>query len=92
VEIFRRYKLVIQITNSTVSINYNHSRISALVPIGHCSLLAVSRKRCVFHVDRLWTSTKGEGVRPMWTHGESQGRGQKPAFVDVINVWPHLEI
>ena len=30
-------------------------------------VLAVSRERCVFHVDRMWTSTKGEGVRLMWT-------------------------
>src|SRR6218665_2054614 len=24
---------------------------------------------CVFHVDRVWTSTRGRGVRPMWTGG-----------------------
>src|SRR6218665_4028087 len=44
-----------------------------VTPVGHCSLLAISRERCVFHVDRVWTSTMGEGVRPMWT----EGRGVK---------------
>jgi len=32
--------------------------------------LAVSRERCIFHVDRMWTSTKGEGFGScgrMWT-------------------------
>src|SRR6218665_3592721 len=44
----------------------------------------VSRERCVFHVDRVWTSTRGEGVRPMWT-GEG---GQKRDFFVNINGWP----
>src|SRR6218665_172428 len=30
-------------------------------------VLAISRERCVFHVDSVWTSTRG--VRPMWTGG-----------------------
>jgi len=30
-------------------------------------VLAVSRERCVFHLDRIWTSTRG-GVWLMWTH------------------------
>jgi len=31
---------------------------------------------CVFHVDRMWTSTKGEEVS---SYG--QGEGQKPDFL-----------
>ena len=49
--------------------NYNHSRISGLV--GHCTI-AVSRELCVFHVDRVWTSTR-RGVRPTWTHVDRGG-------------------
>ena len=34
--------------------------MSALGPVGHI-VLAISRERCVFHVDRVWTSTRGKG-------------------------------
>src|SRR6218665_714915 len=40
----------------------------------------VSRERCVFHVDRVWTSTRGEGVWPMWTHVDRGSGGRKPDF------------
>src|SRR6218665_1623307 len=48
-----------------------YSRISALGPVGHCTV-AISRERCVFHVDRVhvWTSTGGSGpCGRMWTEG-----------------------
>src|SRR6218665_653063 len=46
-------------------------------------VLAVSRERCVFHVDRVWTSTRGSS-----SCGQGEG-GQKPDFfVDIINGWP----
>src|SRR6218665_3752763 len=41
-------------------------------------VLAISRERCVFHVDRVWTSTRGRGCRPMWTEGRV---GQKGVFL-----------
>src|SRR6218665_1866144 len=37
--------------------------------------LAVSRERCVFHVDRVWTSTRGRG--PAHVDACGQGRGIK---------------
>lgn len=45
-------------------------------------MLAVSREQRIFHVDVMWTSTKGKGVSLVWT-----GRGQKPdLLVNIINV------
>jgi len=53
-------------------------------------VLAVSRQRCVFHVDCVWTSTRGgRGVRPMWTHVD-RGSQKPDFFVDVINAWPQI--
>src|SRR6218665_2872927 len=67
--IFWRYKLVIQITYSTVLNKLqSYSRILALGPEG---LLAISRERCVFHVDRVLTSTR---VGPAYV---DRGRGSK---------------
>jgi len=41
-------------------------------------LLAVSRERCVLHVDRMWASTRErEGFWLMWTHVD-RGGSQKP--------------
>src|SRR6218665_3913568 len=37
----------------------------------------------------MWTSTRGEGVRPMWTHVDrGEGDQKRDFFVDVINGWP----
>jgi len=43
------------------------------------STLAILRERCVFHVDRVWMSTRGRGFRPMWTHVD-RGGGSKTWF------------
>jgi len=60
------------------------SRISAFGPEGHC-ILAVSRERCVFHVDGVWKSTRGKGQAHVDACGQREG-GQKHDFlVDVIN-------
>ena len=75
-EIFRRYKLVITITNSTVLNKLqSYSRISAVGPESHCT--SRLREQCVFHVGRMWTTTRGEGESGscgcMWTgEGESK--------------------
>ena len=53
--------------------------ISALGPAGHC-ILAISRERCVFHVDRMWTSTRGGGPAHVDACGQGRG-GQKPDFL-----------
>ena len=53
-------------------------------------MLAVLRGLRVFHVDDMWTSTRG-GVRLMWTHVNRGEGGQKPDFlVDVINGLPPI--
>jgi len=65
------------------------SWISALGPEGHCtSRFKRARERCVFHIDRMWTSTRGLGGQAhVDTCGQREG-GQKPDFfVDVINGW-----
>src|SRR6218665_1390428 len=73
-----------------LKINYNHSRISPLGPEG--PKLAVSRERCLFHVDRMWTSTKGRGSGScgrMWT----EGRGVKtPIFCGLKWMAPYLGV
>jgi len=70
VDIFRRYKLVIKIIHGTVLNKLqSYNRISALGPEG----LAVSRECCVFHVDRMWTSTWGVGGL---AHVDACGQGE----------------
>ena len=36
----------------------------------------------------MWTSTRGGGVKPMWTHVDGGGGVKNPVFVEVINGWP----
>jgi len=51
-----------------------YSRISGL---GRMIIVpAVSRERCVFYVDRMWTSTTGR--RPAHVDACGQGEGSKP--------------
>ena len=49
-------------------------------------MLAVSRELCAFHVDGLWTSTRGRGQAHVDACGSGRG-GEKyiPFLVDVIN-------
>ena len=65
----------------------SYSRISALGPEGHCTSRFKSDVQFhVFHVDRMWTSTRGGGSGScgrMWTEG-----GQKLVFADVVDGWP----
>jgi len=74
VEIFRRYKLVIKIINSTVLNKLpSYSRISAFGPEGHCTS-RFKRALCIScrpHVD----FHKGRRVWLLWTHVD-RGRGQ----------------
>src|SRR6218665_3168348 len=76
VEIFWRYKLVIEFTNSTVLNKLqSYSRISALGLEGHCTS-HFKRAMCILcqqHVD----VHKGEGVRLMWTHVDRGVGGSK---------------
>jgi len=51
-------------------INYNrilYYIVESQLWVRKVIVLAVSRERCAFHVDRFWTSTGGPGVRLMWT-------------------------
>jgi len=88
VEIFRRYKLVIIIINSTVLNKLqSYSPISALGQEGHCTsrfkrVMCIS---CRLHVDV--HKGGGEGVWLMWTHVD-RGSQKSDVFVDVINAWP----
>src|SRR6218665_3343179 len=83
VEIFLRYKLVIQITKYSLNKLESYSRISALGPVGHCTshfkrAVCISCRPCVdIH--------KGGGVRPMWTHVDRGG--QKPDFFCGRHKW-----
>ena len=103
-DIFRQYKLilVIKIINSTVLNKLqSYSRISSLGPEGQVIVLTISRERCVFHVDRMWTPTRGKGVRLMWTQG-----GQKfdfcghhkwmapyiPGRIELYLSWAHMQL
>src|SRR6218665_4027177 len=79
---------------SFYNLEVRHSAFLIAFGIGS-PIFGPSRERCVFDVDRVWTSTGVEaGVRPMWTGregGREEGRegGQKrDFFVDVINGWP----
>jgi len=71
VDIFRQYKLVIQITNSTVlnKLLY-YSQISALGPEGHCT--GCFKRVNVFH-NVMWTSTRGRV-------SVSSGRGESKTW------------
>src|SRR6218665_1273674 len=78
VEIFRRYKFVIKIINSTVLNKLqSYSRISALGPEGHCTS-RFKREMCIscrVHVD----VHNGSGsCGRMWTWGEG---GKKSDFL-----------
>ena len=46
-------------------------------------VLAVSRERCVFHVDRMWTSTRGVGL--MMSSCRPGGVSKTGCLVDLIN-------
>ena len=81
--IFWRYKLVIKIINSTVSSKYIDFQLWVWKVIVLASL-AVSSERCVFHVDRVRTSTRGRGL----AHVDRGGGQKSDFFVDVINGWP----
>ena len=50
------------------------------------SLYQPFQERCV---DRVWASTRGRGVQPMWTHVDRERGSKTWFFVDVINGWPH---
>src|SRR6218665_1398301 len=68
VEIFRRYKLVIKIINSTVLNKLqSYSRISALVPEGHCTS-RFTRAMCISCRPACARPQEGRGVWLMWTH------------------------
>src|SRR6218665_4153677 len=64
---------------------YNHI-VESQFYVRKVIVLAVPRERCVFYVDRVWTSTRGRGGSAHVDRGES---GQKrDFFVDIINGWP----
>ena len=44
----------------------------------------------MFHVDRVWTSTRGEGG-PAYVDRE-EGSQKRDFFVDVINGWPLIVV
>src|SRR6218665_201519 len=83
VEIFRRYKLVIKITNSTVLNKFqSYSRISALGPEGH-STSRFKRAMCISYRPDVDVH-KGEGSGPsslLWAH-VNRGEGvENPIFL-----------
>src|SRR6218665_3578623 len=63
-----------------MSKNYNDLLVAFQLSVRKVIALAVSRERCVFHVDRMWTSTRGRGSGScgrMWTGG---GGVKNPIF------------
>ena len=92
---FRQYKPIILITIMVSNkLQWYYGRISALDPEDHCRLtIAVPKElgyvySCrLLHVDGKWSSTRGKGVKLMWTEG---GVVKNRLLVDVINFWPLL--
>jgi len=88
-KIFRRYKLVIKIINSTVLNKLqSYSRISALGPECHCTT-RFKRVMCIScrpHVD----VHKGEGGSD--SCGQAQESNKSNFFVDIINGWSQWKV
>ena len=87
-EIFRRYKLVKKIINSTVLNKLqSYSRISALGPEGHCTS-RFRRAMCISCRQHVDVHKVEGGLAHVDAWGQRRRGQNSDFFVDVINGWP----